>query len=123
MNKILLQIWVGDADRQWLDVHYIDKSIKPLGAMKVIVPEGPDHPNALLDACIAFFPQHFGKCPSMGTVSAQMTGVTHLDFDSGRDKVPKEWWQLRREAWPLMKELCIFEAVLNPTAFSGDETT
>jgi hypothetical protein len=57
VNPIRLQIWVGDADRQWLEVHYFDQSIQPLGAITKIIPEGPNHPNPLLDACLCFYRQ------------------------------------------------------------------
>ena len=55
INPILFQILVGDADRQWLEVHYFDQNIKPL--VKSIIPEKPD--VGLLDACIAFYPDFF----------------------------------------------------------------
>ena len=54
INPIYYQILVGDGNRQWLEVHYLDASIMPMGSMKVIIPEGPDHPNTLIDACLAF---------------------------------------------------------------------
>ncbi|MDP2778376.1 MAG: hypothetical protein Q8O48_12110, partial [Anaerolineales bacterium] len=50
INPILLQILVGDADRQWLEPRYFDKRIKPLGGIRVIVPEAHNHPHSLLDA-------------------------------------------------------------------------
>jgi hypothetical protein len=117
VNPIRLQIWVGDGDRQWLEVRYFDESTIPLGAIKTVVPEGPDHPSALLDACIAFYPAHFHGCPSMAAVSAKLESVTRLDFDAGRGKIPDGWWQLRTEARSLMKSLCIYEAILKPIAF------
>ena len=114
INPIRLQIWVGDANRQWLEPHYMDASIRPLGSVRIIVPDGPDAPNSLLDACIAFFPEHFEQCPSLTEVRGQLQTSTRLDFDLGKDEIPKEWTQLRREAWPFFKKLTIFEAVLSP---------
>lgn len=113
VNPIRLQIWVGDADRQWLEPHYVDRSIKPLGTIRSIVPEGPDVPNSLIDACIAFFPQQFEQCPSLTVVRERLQTATYLDFDVGKDEIPEEWTQLRREAWPFFKKLTIFEAVLS----------
>ena len=69
INPIVLQIWVGDAIRQWFEAHYIDNNIRPIGKIKSLVPEGPDHPNALLDACLAFYPSAFAHCASMAAVS------------------------------------------------------
>ena len=120
INPILFQIWVGDADRQWLEPHYVDASIRPLGSVRTIVPEGPDDPSALIDACIAFFPEHFKQCPSLTVVRGQLQTVTRLDFNLGKDDIPKEWTQLRREAWPFFKKLTIFEAVLSPL-LAGEE--
>jgi len=59
INPILFQILVGDADRQWLEAHYFDNSIRSLGKIEIIVPARPDDENSLLDACLAFNPKHF----------------------------------------------------------------
>ena len=56
VNPISLFILVGDADRQWLEPVYVNKNIKPIGNIKVIIPPGPDDPRMLLDACQAFAP-------------------------------------------------------------------
>ncbi len=114
INPIRLQIWVGDADRQWLEPHYVDRSIKPLGTIRSLVPARPDDPEALLDACIAFFPEHFKRCPSLSGVASELEGVTQMDFDLGIDRIPKIWPQLRIEARPEFKRLNIYEAELQP---------
>jgi hypothetical protein len=84
INPILLQIWVGDSDRQWLEAHYFDTGIRPIGNIKVVVPEGPDHPNALLDACLAFYPSAFTQCPSMTQVKTKLAAAERLGFDLGK---------------------------------------
>jgi hypothetical protein len=114
VNPIQLQIWVGDADRQWLEPHYVDRLFKPLGAIRTIVPEKPDDPVALLDACLVFFPTHFEQCPSLATAAASLEGMTRLDFDQGKKAIPTIWPKLREEAMPYFKRLHIFEAVLHP---------
>lgn len=114
VNPIRLQIWVGDADRQWLEPHYVDASIRPLGSVRTIVPDRPDDPSGLINACIVFFPGHFEQCPSLSVVRGQLQTATRLDFNLGKDEVPKEWTELRKEAWPFFKKLTIFEAVLSP---------
>lgn len=114
VNPIQMQIWVGDGNRQWLEPHYVDSSIKPLGAVQVFVPAKPDDPDTLLDACIAFYPQHFEQCPSLKQAAILLENVTHLDFDLGKKDIGSIWPRLRKEARPYFKQLHIFEAVLQP---------
>lgn len=113
VNPIQMQIWVGDADRQWLEPHYVDRAIKPLGAIQAIVPEKPDDPNSLLDACIVFYPKHFEQCPTLAKAAALLEGMTRLDFDQGKKSIPTLWPKLREEARPHFGRLHIFEAVLH----------
>ena len=120
VNPIQLQIWVGDADRQWLEAHYVDCSIKPLGAIRVIVPEKPNDPVAILDACLVFFPKHFEQCPSLAVAAASLARMTRLDFDQGKKAVPTIWPKLREEAKPYFKQLHIFEGVLHPIVMRED---
>ena len=42
VNPIEILILVGDAGRQWLEPHYFDASIRPIGRIQLIVPAGPD---------------------------------------------------------------------------------
>ena len=112
INPIELQIWVGNSSRQWFEAHYIDNDIRPIGKIKAIVPEGPDHPNALLDACLAFYPRAFAQCASMAAVQSKLARAESLDFDMGKSEIPQEWHQLRSEALGPFRELHIFEAEL-----------
>ena len=57
VNPIEFLVLIGDADRQWLEPHYVDRSIKPIAKLRAIVPVRPDQPDSLLDACIAFCPR------------------------------------------------------------------
>lgn len=123
VNLIQMQIWVGDGNRRWLEPHYIDSSIQPLGSVRTLVPARPDDPDMLLDACIAFFPQHFEQCPSLKAAATLLGGATHLDFDLGNKDVSAIWPQLREEARPYFKQLNIFEAVLQPVAIVGEDKT
>lgn len=120
INPIYFQIWVGDGDRQWLEAHYVDKTIRRLGAVRTLIPEGPDHPNALIDACLAFYPEHFRSCPTLAAVKKPLAGISTLDFDMGKVCVPREWPKLRREAWPFYRTLNIFEADLRWLDLSAD---
>jgi len=123
INPIYFQIWVGDADRQWLEVHYIDRSIKPLGQINTIIPESPNNPNGLIDACIAFYPKHFNKCNSLKLVREKISSFDSLDFHLGLKKIPKEWFMLRKEALPFFQKLNIFEGKLWPVPNQGYEIT
>lgn len=110
INPILFQILVGDADRQWNEAHYFDRRIKPLGKIKVIIPEVPDELNSLLDACIVFYPKYFESCSLLAQIEPKIKDLTRLDFHLGKNIIPEEWHNLRREALPLFKNLNIFEA-------------
>ena len=121
INPILFQILVGDADRQWYEVHYFDKSIKPIGQIKIIVPEEPNSPNAILDSCIAFYPRFFSMCPSLRNIEYKLLDVKRLDFHLKKD-IPPEWYQLRAEALPLFKHLNIFEAHLKHINLNNFQT-
>jgi hypothetical protein len=111
MNPIDFQILVGDADRQWLEVRYFNRGIRPMGRVRVIIPAGPDHPNALIDACLAFFPEFFESCPALTRVVEGIGNISRIDFHL--DGEPSGWAQLREEARSLFKHLIIYEAELN----------
>jgi hypothetical protein len=111
INPIFFQILIGDASRQWLEVLYVKKNIKPLGNVTRFVPRGPDNPNMLLDACILFFPDHFRKCATLNVVKEHLTGIDFVDFDTGAN-VPEDWEKLREEAKEFVNELAIFKAEL-----------
>jgi len=114
VNPIEFLVLVGDADRQWLEPHYFDKSIKPIGKVRVIVPAGPDHPDALLDACIAFCPRHFSECPLLREIESVLHDAERLDFDARPQDVPAAWARLREEARPLFADMNIWQAELMP---------
>ena len=114
VSPIEFLVFVGDGNRQWLEPHYVDTSIRPLGRLKVIVPAGPDAPDALLDACIAFCPGPFKSCPSLAQVESALGDTDRLDFDIGAKEIPQAWASLREEARPLFAKLNIWRADLVP---------
>ena len=71
-----------------------------------------DGPDALIDACIAFYPQHFRSCPSLAEAALVLNDTDCLDFDIGTTNVPVIWPKLREEARPLFKQLCVMQARL-----------
>jgi len=111
INPIYCQIWLGEGSRQWMEAYYFEGHFKPLGKVMKIIPQGPDHPDSLLDACIAFFPEHFRSCPLLTVVEEQLVDVESLDF-SMNDNIPPEWRELRKQARPFLASLNIFEADL-----------
>ena len=120
INPIKLQIFVGNADRQWLEPHYVDTKIRPLGSIRAIVPARPDHVESLLDACLAFYPDHFNDCPSLAEVRRAGETLTRLDFHLDRDKVPMLWPRLREEARGLMSGLSIWVAEPKELVFAAN---
>ena len=112
MNPIDFQILVGDGNRQWLEVKYFNGNIRPMGRVEVIIPKGPDpiYKDALLDACLAFFPEYFESCSSLAQVVEVVSNAQRIDFDS--DGEPDGWAELREQARPLFRHLIIYEAEL-----------
>ena len=109
---------MGRSDREWLEPHYFDTNIRPIGNLRVIVPSGPDHPDALLDACIAFFSNPFRSCPSFANVEVALGSRDRIEFDNP-DDVPHSWASLRDEARPRFSGLRLWKAELvqiQPTA-------
>lgn len=106
-----LQIMVGASSREWLEPVYLSSELGRLGNVSTIIPAGPNDPNKILDACIAFAPAWFEECPSMGAVRAQLdAGQTALDLDHG--DVPEAWAALREEARERFARLMIVEGEL-----------
>lgn len=111
LRGIDLQILVTEGSRQALVAYHLDKRIRPMGRVKVIIPAGPNHPNALIDACLAFDPESFASCPSLAQVAEGLANARRIDFDM--DGEPAGWAQLREEARPLFEKMIIYEGVLN----------
>lgn len=114
VNPIEFLVLVGDADRQWLEPHYFDTSITPIGKLRTIVPAGPDQPDCLLDACIAFCPRYFRSCPSLTRAETTLRDAERLDFDAHPEDIPQAWASLREEARPLFASMNIWRADLVP---------
>jgi hypothetical protein len=85
-----------------------------MGRLRVIVPYGPDHPDMVLDACLAFYPRPFRRCPSFRAVEAEARNLERLDFNAFPEAIPAAWPMLRAEARGLLAELGVWEAELRP---------
>ncbi len=114
IHPLLMQILVGQSNYQWLEPRYMDQSIGPLGQIRVLFPEKPDHPHSLIDACITFFPDYFRQCSFLGAVEKQLQNRFELDFRAGYDSVPEHWPYLREQALPAFRQLHICRADLEP---------
>ena len=115
MNPIYFQILQGEGNRRWLEPNYFDKTIKPIGKIKKIIPESPELKDAIIDACVAFAPMFFEKCSTLEQVKKDCSSFTRLDFcDLSKKKIPDSWYVLREEARPIVeKELNIVRARMN----------
>ena len=115
LRTIDLLILVSEGGAQALVAYHTDKRIRPMGRIEVIVPAGPDHPDALIDAFLAFFPKYFESCPSLAQVAEGLANARRIDFHL--DGEPPGWSQLREEARPLFEKMIIYEGVLNKNSF------
>lgn len=115
VNPIHFFVLVGDGDRQWLEPHYVDTAIIPIGQVRSLIPAEPNHADALLDACIAFGPRYFTACPSLAEVRVALQSTERLDFHQGAAAIPRAWARLREEARPLFAAMSIWQADLTPS--------
>ncbi len=116
IHPMHLQIWQGEGNRQWLEAHWFEAPPQPLGQIRRVVPVGPDHQDALLDACIAFLPDHFAGCPSLERVRAEVGSAELLDLDGGGSAA---WRELREEARQAFHSVPIWEAELRRVPSGG----
>lgn len=114
VNPVALMILQGDGSRQWFEAVHVDPSLERLGGLRVIIPGCPDHPDGLLDACIAFFPRAFQECPSLAVVREALGDAERLDFHACPEETPQEWARLREEARPVFAGLNVWRADLEP---------
>jgi len=111
----IIETRVSRSESLW-SVHYLERSALQLGAVLSLTPAGQD---CLLDACIAFYPQHFRHCESLRSVERLLRHTSHLDFNQGEPKDALQFWpQLRKEARPAFEQLVVYEAHLRPVVVS-----
>ncbi|MCW5840216.1 MAG: hypothetical protein KIT77_03145 [Caldilinea sp.] len=71
----------------------------PLGQLESVT-TAAGHPDALLDACLAFFPETFSHCASLPLVRQAVGDVEHLDLS---ERLPVGWQALRAEGREVVK--------------------
>jgi hypothetical protein len=114
VNPIALMILQGEGNRQWFEAVHVGPALCRLGEVRTVIPAGPDHPDGLLDATIAFFPQPFEECVSLAAVRDALGETEVLDFDAEPDAVPEAWAELREQARPVFADLNVWQADLVP---------
>lgn len=103
-----LQIWQSEGNRQWLEPKYFDSRLSPIGNINILIPQGPEDKNVLIDACIAFAPQLFEKCKSLHKVKTKLRNANRLDFNLNAEPIPEEWKDLREEAREIYNNLNLY---------------
>ena len=108
----ILEVW--STSRMWIEARYMVDTIRPIANIKTIVPEGPNDPNILIDACITFAPIYFKDCLSLQSVEDELnkSKVIKLDFDLNNN-IPLNWSNLREEAKPIFDKLRIYEGKMH----------
>ena len=93
-----------EGNRVSLQVFFLDDKIRPISKIRIVVPDSPESPYALLDASIAFYPQFFKDCAYLMNVKEQLKNTTFLELDLN---MPEGWKNLRKEAFSYFKKLRI----------------
>jgi hypothetical protein len=114
VNPMETLVLVGNSDRDWLEPRYLQGPSQPLGKLERVILQGPNHPDALLDACLAFRPDLFPGCPSLRAVESQLKDADRLDLQLDPAAIRNAWAKLRDEARETYESLKIWQAELAP---------
>lgn len=112
----MLALLVGAGARVWIEPLYIAPDVAPLGRLWAVIARDVDSPLAVLDSCIAFYPDWFNDCSALTDVREQLSDRDVLDFAGPPAAVPPAWQALRRQARDRFLELAIAEASFTPWA-------
>ena len=111
VNPVEFIILEGGGSRMWFEARRFGPRDR-FSRVRAMVPAGPNDPNALIDAVLAFDLGRFAECSSFAAVRDQLEGVDRLDFDQDVN-IPAAWPALREEARPIFERMGIWEADLN----------
>lgn len=106
-----LVLLVGRGSRAWIEPLYASAGFAPMGRLWAVLPRRPGDPLAVLDACLAFLPEHFAGCPSLDAARAAVGDAETLDLAG---PTPEAWRALRAEAASRWAELRVLRSGLEP---------
>lgn len=106
-----LVLLVGRGSREWIEPLYASAGFAPMGRIWAVLPARPGDPVAVLDACLAFLPQHFSSLPGFSRARAAVADHEALDLTM---ELPPAWHELRRQAEARWRELRVARAALEP---------
>ena len=95
----LAVVRTDDAGRWTFRPMYPAGAGAPLGRLESVT-TAAGHPDALLDACLAFFPETFSHCASLPLVRQTVGEAEYLDLS---ERLPVGWAALRGEGRDMME--------------------
>ena len=111
INGITMELWRGVSSRMWFEAARGFK--RRAQRVEVIVPKGPNDPDMLLDAAMAFCPKVFQDVPGYTRMYESLEPRSYLDFDMD-EGVPADWAAIRELARPVFRQLTTYEADIRP---------
>lgn len=111
INGITMELWRGVSSRMWFEAARGFK--RRAQRVEVIVPKGPNDPDMLLDAAMAFCPKVFQDVPGYTRMYESLEPRSYLDFDMD-EGVSADWAAIRELARPVFRQLTIYEADIRP---------
>jgi len=95
----LAVVRTDDAGRWTFRPMYFAGAGAPLGRLASVT-TAAGHPDALLDVCLAFYPEVFSRCASLPLVRQTVAEAEHLDLS---ERPPVGWQALRAEGRETLK--------------------
>ena len=111
INGITMELWRGVSSRMWFEAARGFK--RRAQRVEVIVPKGPNDPDMLLDAAMAFCPKVFQDVPGYTRMYESLEPRSYLDFDMD-EGVTADLAAIRELARPVFRQLTIYEADIRP---------
>ncbi|WP_298672748.1 hypothetical protein [uncultured Megasphaera sp.] len=111
VQGITMELWRGISSRMWFEpaTGFKKKCIK----VRSMVPSGPDDPDMVLDAAMAFCPWAFASVPEYQSMYNRMETELLLDFNLHRG-IPEEWARVRELVRPIFNKMTIYHADIKP---------
>lgn len=110
VNPIQVQILVGAGNRELLEPHHVEKRLRPMGQVQMLIAGRPGDPASLVDACSVSDSEPFLECPPFEEMRAELKGIRNLDFHLGAEAILPIWPKSRTQALPVFRRLIVFRA-------------